>query len=81
MRNSESIMNETTKIPAWFLPALRHAVALLLALAGPALMLFSLVAGLIAGSPVLGGLGLLGGSILTACGGAGLLWSLGRGKA
>lgn len=74
-------MNETTKIPAWVLPALRHTVALLLALAGPALMLFSLVAGLIASSPVLGGLGLLGGAILTACGGTGLLWSLGRGKA
>jgi hypothetical protein len=73
-------MNDTTTIPAWILPALRHAVALLLALSGPALMLFSLVAGLIAGSPVLGGLGLLGGAILTACGGTGLLWSLGRGK-
>ena len=71
---------EAPKVPAWILPAVRHAVALLLALSGPALMLGSLAAGLIAGSPLLGGLGLLGGALLTACGGVGLLWSLGRSK-
>ena len=68
---------DSTKVPAWILPAVRHAVALLLALSGPALMLGSLAAGMIAGSPLLGGLGLLGGALLTACGGVGLLWSLG----
>jgi hypothetical protein len=67
-------------VPAWVRPALRHAVAVLLALSGPALMLLALAAGLVAGSPVLGGLGLLGGALLTACGGVGLLWSLGRGR-
>lgn len=71
---------EATKVPAWFLPVVRHAVALLLALSGPALMLCSLAAGMIAGSPLLGGLGLLGGALLTACGGVGLLWSLGRAR-
>lgn len=71
---------ETPKVPAWILPAVRHAVALLLALSGPVLILGSLVAGMIAGSPVLGGMGLLGGTLLTACGGVGLLWSLGRAR-
>lgn len=71
---------EAPKVSAWILPALRHAVALLLALSGPALMLGSLAAGLIADSPLLGGLGLLGGALLTACGGVGLLWSLGRSR-
>jgi len=67
---------DSTKAPTWILPAIRHAVALLLALSGPVLMLGSLAAGMIAGSPLLGGLGLLGGALLTACGGVGLLWSL-----
>jgi hypothetical protein len=71
---------ETPKVPAWLLPAVRHAVALLLALSGPVLILGSLAAGLIAGSPMLGGMGLLGGALLTACGGVGLLWSLGRAR-
>jgi hypothetical protein len=80
MTTTETTATEATKVPAWILPALRHAVALLLALSGPALMLGALAAGLIAGSPVLGGLGLLGGALLTACGGVGLLWSLGRAR-
>jgi hypothetical protein len=80
MNTTEPIATETRNAPAWILPALRHTVALLLALSGPALMLFALAAGLIAGSPALGGLGLLGGALLTACGGVGLLWSLGRSK-
>lgn len=70
----------TPKVPAWILPAVRHAVALMLALSGPILILVSLAAGMIAGSPLLGGLGLLGGALLTACGGVGLLWSLGRAR-
>lgn len=69
---------ETKRIPVWILPALRHFAALLLAFSGPALMLGALVIGLIAESPLIGGLGLLGGALLTACGGVGLLWSLGR---
>jgi len=68
------------QIPTWILPAARHVVALLLALAGPALMLGALAAGLVAGSPALAGLGLLAGALLSACGGLGLLWSLGRGS-
>jgi hypothetical protein len=78
MTPSETTVIEPTRIPAWIRPLLRHAVALLLALSGPALMVAALLAGLIAGSPALGGLGLLGGALLTACGGVGLLWSLGR---
>jgi hypothetical protein len=78
MTSTETTVAEATKIPAWIRPMLRHAVALLLALSGPALMLAALMAGMIAGSPALGGLGLLGGALLTACGGVGLLWSLGR---
>ncbi len=78
MTPSETTVIEPARIPAWIRPLLRHAVALLLALSGPALMIAALMAGLIAGSPVLGGLGLLGGALLTACGGVGLLWSLGR---
>jgi hypothetical protein len=80
MNSTETTVIELAKIPAWIRPLLRHAVALLLALSGPALMIAALVAGLIAGSPELGGLGLLGGALLTACGGVGLLWSLGRPK-
>ncbi len=80
MTTTESTIIEPTRIPAWIRPVLRHAVALLLALSGPALMIAALLAGMIAGSPVLGGLGLLGGALLTACGGVGLLWSLGRRK-
>ena len=78
MTTTETTVIEPTRIPAWIRPALRHAVALLLALSGPALMIAALLAGIIAGSPALGGLGLLGGALLTACGGVGLLWSLGR---
>ncbi|WP_193212734.1 hypothetical protein [Luteolibacter marinus] len=72
------IPSEAKSPPAWILPAIRHLAALLLAFSGPALMLAALVIGYIAESPVLGGLGLLGGAMLTACGGLGLLWSLGR---
>jgi hypothetical protein len=79
-KSTTMITIDSTKAPAWILPALRHTVALLLALSGPALMLGSLAAGMIAGSPLLGGLGLLGGALLTACGGVGLLWSLGRAR-
>jgi hypothetical protein len=80
MTTTETTATEMTRIPTWILPALRHAVALLLALSGPVLMVLALGAGLIAGSPGLGGLGLLGGALLTACGGVGLLWSLGRSR-
>jgi hypothetical protein len=80
MNSTEPTVIQAARMPAWIHPLLRHAVALLLALSGPALMIVALMAGLIAGSPTLGGLGLLGGSLLTACGGVGLLWSLGRRK-
>jgi hypothetical protein len=80
LKSTTMITIDSTKVPRWILPALRHTVALLLALSGPALMLGSLAAGMIAGSPLLGGLGLLGGALLTACGGVGLLWSLGRAR-
>jgi hypothetical protein len=70
--------SHTVKVPSWIPSAARHAVALLLALSGPALMIAALAAGLVAGSPTLGGFGLLAGALLSACGGLGLIWSLGR---
>lgn len=72
------IDTDTLQVPAWIRPLVRHATAVLLALAGPILMLAALAAGLLADSPALGAAGLLGGALLTACGGVGLLWSLGR---
>jgi hypothetical protein len=72
------IDTDTLQVPAWIRPLVRHAAALLLALAGPVLMLAALAASWLADSPALGAAGLLGGALLTACGGIGLLWSLGR---
>jgi hypothetical protein len=72
------IDTDTLQVPAWIRPLVRHAAAVLLALAGPVLMLAALAASLLADSPALGAAGLLGGALLTACGGIGLLWSLGR---
>lgn len=65
---------ETERIRARLPPAARHFAALLPAFPRPALMPGALVTG----SPTIGGLGLSGGALLTACGGGGLLWSLGR---
>lgn len=80
MHSPMNLNTRPLRIPAWILPATRHGVALLLALSGPPLMLGALAAGLVAGSPTLAGLGLLAGALLCACGGLGLLWSLGRGS-
>jgi hypothetical protein len=74
------IDTDTLKVPAWIRPLVRHAAALLLTLAGPLLMLAAVAAGWLADNPALGAAGLLGGALLTACGGIGLLWSLGRGR-
>jgi hypothetical protein len=75
--STESTVSGIIRIPAWVRPSLRHAVALLLALSGPLMMIGALMIGVVAGSPALVGCGLLGGALLTACGGVGLLWSLG----
>ena len=80
MNVTESTVTEAPAIPAWIRPLLRHAVALLLALSGPVLVVGALMMGMVAGSPGLIGCGLLGGALLTACGGIGLLWSLGSRK-
>jgi hypothetical protein len=69
------------RLPDWIPAVLRHAVALLLAVTGAGLMFLSLATAALTSSDALAGFGLLGGAMLVACGGIGLIWSLARGRA
>lgn len=61
---------------ARILPGLSYAIALTLTLAGPAVVAVSLVLAFITKEAAIIGLGLLGGSLMGACGALALLWCL-----
>lgn len=72
-------MTTETIIRPWanrILPGLSYAVALTLALGGPALVASSLVLAFITKEPGIIGLGLLGGAIMGVSGALALVWCL-----
>lgn len=80
MHEIMNIPSTTVKVPKWLLPTARYAIAALLTLSGPLVMLGAMGLGFLVGSPSLGGFGLIAGALLSACGGLGLLWSLPCGR-
>ena len=76
MTNTMSTELSTIPWTARILPGLSYAIALILTLAGPALVASSLVLALITKEAGIIGLGLLGGAIMGACGALALLWCM-----
>ena len=78
MTNTMTTEISTQPWTARILPGLSYIVALVLTLAGPALVGSSLVLAFITKEPGIIGLGMLGGAIMGAAGALALLWCMRR---